>query len=228
MPKYTLAALEQTDLQTRKNPNILELGCGTGGATITLAQAFPCRILATDVEDDVLNPLKEKCKKLSFKGTIEVKHMDMRRKDISSLGKFDAIWAEGSLFIMGFKAGFEHWKSAIKPGGWMVVSDLTWLTKDRPKEVQEYFDKICTLNTIEENVRIIKETGFDEVKTFVMGKDGWMVDFYGPQKELIQKLLKNESDPKKIEMLKEKEEEIEIYEKYWQSYSYVFYICKTK
>jgi cyclopropane fatty-acyl-phospholipid synthase-like methyltransferase len=226
LPKYTIAALSQTDLQKRKNPSILELGCGTGGATVTLAQAFPCQILATDVFEEVLNPLREKCKKLTFKGKIEVKNMDMRMKDISSLGKFDAIWAEGSLFIMGFKNGFEHWKKAIKPGGWMVVSDLAWLTENPPKEVKEYFDSIYPMKTIEENVKIIKETGFEEVKTLVMEKDGWMDEFYTPQNELMQKLMKNESDQKRIEMLKEKQKEIEIYEKYWESYSYAFYICK--
>lgn len=126
---------------------------------------------------------------------------------------------------MGFKEGFENWKSALKEGGWMVVSELTWLTKNPDKTVSDYWKtNYPAMKTIEENIKIVQDAGFKVVKTIVLDKDGWMDYYYTPMKELIAKT----HDKKLLEIVQSEKSEIEIYEKNWQSYSYVFYICRKE
>jgi cyclopropane fatty-acyl-phospholipid synthase-like methyltransferase len=55
-------------------------------------------------------------------------------KDMRSLsegdGVFDLIWAEGSLFVMGFRDGLEACFARLVHGGLAAVSELAWLLPD--------------------------------------------------------------------------------------------------
>lgn len=45
---------------------------------------------------------------------------------------FGLIWSEGAIYIMGYDAGLTHWRSLLRPRGWLVVSELSWLTDQPP------------------------------------------------------------------------------------------------
>ena len=36
---------------------------------------------------------------------------------------FDIIWAEGSIYLIGFERGLKEWRQFIKPNGFLVVHD---------------------------------------------------------------------------------------------------------
>jgi len=54
------------------------------------------------------------------------------------LEHFDIIWAEGSIFIMGFEKGLKNWRNYIKPKGYLVVHEMAWLKPDAPEEIEDY------------------------------------------------------------------------------------------
>jgi SAM-dependent methyltransferase len=54
--------------------------------------------------------------------------------------EFDVIWSEGAIYNMGFAAGVSAWRRFLKPGGKLIVSEITWLTADRPAELQSHRD----------------------------------------------------------------------------------------
>lgn len=39
---------------------------------------------------------------------------------------FDLIWAEGYIYIIGFKKGLQDWKKFLKPGGYLICSEISW------------------------------------------------------------------------------------------------------
>jgi len=53
---------------------------------------------------------------------------------------FDIIWAEGSIYIIGFEKGLLEWKPMLKKGGYVAASELTWLKKDIPEELKSFFN----------------------------------------------------------------------------------------
>jgi SAM-dependent methyltransferase len=53
-------------------------------------------------------------------------------------GEFDVIWSEGAVYNMGFEAGVSAWRRFLKPGGKLIVSEITWLSATRPPELQSH------------------------------------------------------------------------------------------
>jgi SAM-dependent methyltransferase len=51
---------------------------------------------------------------------------------------FDIIWSEGAIYIMGFETGVKQWRNFLKPGGYLAVSEITWLTNKRFKGYFSY------------------------------------------------------------------------------------------
>jgi SAM-dependent methyltransferase len=56
--------------------------------------------------------------------------------------QFDLIWSEGAIFIMGFEKGLRAWKSLIRKGGFIVVSDAVRFEADPPVELMLYWEKM--------------------------------------------------------------------------------------
>jgi hypothetical protein len=45
-------------------------------------------------------------------------------------GSFDLIWAEASAYIMGVEQALEQWRPYLSDEGYLVISDLVWLSKN--------------------------------------------------------------------------------------------------
>lgn len=53
----------------------------------------------------------------------------------------DAIWSEGAIYNTGFENGVEAWRKHLKPGGILAVSEITWLTRERPADLQAHWKR---------------------------------------------------------------------------------------
>ncbi|QBF26268.1 hypothetical protein EXN22_11400 [Pseudomonas tructae] len=51
------------------------------------------------------------------------------------------LWAEGSAYIMGFANALDSWRRLLKPQGFLVVSDLIWLTAKPPARAASFWQK---------------------------------------------------------------------------------------
>ena len=63
-PNDTLGALSLIDLPKNKEVKVADLGCGTGGQTITLAQQINGQITAVDLFPAFLDKLNQQAKAL--------------------------------------------------------------------------------------------------------------------------------------------------------------------
>ena len=100
--KETLLALELTGMRHNEKIKIADIGCGTGGQTITLAQKLDAQITAVDLFPDFLDELNDKAEKLGLKEKIITLEKSMDELPFDD-EEFDIIWSEGAIYNIGFQ-----------------------------------------------------------------------------------------------------------------------------
>jgi ubiquinone/menaquinone biosynthesis C-methylase UbiE len=207
---------------------ILDVGCGKGVQTMALARLCPsCRIIATDIHQPFLDAVDEKIAAEGFSGRIKTVCASM---DDLPFGEesFDIIWAEGCSFIMGFENAVRYWKKFLKPGGYMMLSDLFWFTESPSAEAREFFAEIDpTLMIEDKGFEIIRNAGLEPVGSFRLPSQVWEESYYGNVKgkfgDLMERFKDNEAALMIIEGLKK---QIEIFDKYSDEYGYTYNVMR--
>ena len=177
-----------------EHPAILDIGCGKGVQTLELALISRSIITAIDNRSYFLDCLQNQAERSGFSDRIKCIQADMKAMTFEN-ASFDLIWSEGAVFIIGIKEGLKSWKKFIKPKGFMVLSDLVWLTESRPDEIKTYFEEecLCTL-TINEVINEAEKKGYNCTDHFTLPDDGWTEEYYLPQQHIIGKLREKYND----------------------------------
>jgi ubiquinone/menaquinone biosynthesis C-methylase UbiE len=224
---YTRKAFEV--LPQMEKPRILDIGCGPGGPTMELARISGGDVTGMDTHQPYLDVFKEKIKKAGFSGRVKAVNMSMLAMDFPE-ESFDIIWSEGSIYIMGFERGLKEWRRLIKPRGFLVVHEMTWLKPDPPKEIFDYWMKMYPgITTIPANLEIIPRCGYDVLDHFPLSEDAWWEEYYHPLEDRIKQLRQKYKDEKEVlAVLYTEQEEIELYKKYSAWYGSVFYVMQKR
>ncbi|CAF1691017.1 unnamed protein product, partial [Adineta ricciae] len=102
---------------------------------------------------------------------------------------FDIIWSEGAIYIIGFESGLIEWKDFLKNDGYLVCSELSWLTTGPPNEIHEFWSKNYPgMHSQEENFAIIKKCGYELIDSFVLDEKDWWTEYYEPMEKQIERL----------------------------------------
>ena len=210
-----------------KNPRILDIGCGPGMQTIELARLSAGQIDALDNYQPFLDQLDISVKKEGFTYKIKLVKGDMFNLAFDS-NIFNLIWSEGAIFIIGFEKGLREWKRLLPDKGYLVVSELSWLRNNVPVEVNEYLTHAYpAIKTIKENLNIIKQVGYRVIDFFILPTESWWTNYYRPIEAKLPILKeKYKNNKEKRQHIAYEEIEIEMFRKYSDYYSYVFYIMQ--
>lgn len=212
------------------NPRILDVGCGSGSQTLALARMAPCEITAVDVYDCLLNKLNENAGKENLQGTITTLNASMFELPFNA-EQFDLIWSEGSIYIMGFEKGLGEWKRFLKPGGYMVASEITWLRKDIPAEILDFWNTAYPeIGTTTEKLSVIEKCGYQPLAHLTLPQYGWQKNYYDLMEAQKQDYLIKYGHIAEARQVVELEMELEmsLYKKYNYFYSYVFYVMQLQ
>ena len=222
--EYTQKALSFCQLP--KNPQILDIGCGTGAQTISLTESTDGVITAVDYHKPFLDQLQKEVKHRSLDSRIKTLHADMNQLELKR--KFDLIWIEGAIFIIGFEKGLNEFKKFLKPGGFMALTEVAWIKENPPPEAVSFWDnEYPDIKDISSNIDIIRNAGYKLIHHFVMPRDAWD-EFYSELKVITNKIKKKYKDkPEAKKTLDMFSQEIEAYEQFGEFYGYVFYILKN-
>ncbi|MDO8840943.1 hypothetical protein [Methanocalculus sp.] len=126
---------------------------------------------------------------------------------------------------MGFSAGLTRWRSLLKDGGHLIVSELCWFESPLPDELRTYWEaNYPAISTEEERIRDAGRAGFDIIRTQRLPLQAWD-DYYQQMNPTINQ-WKEEHDPEMATFLLEMEEEIRIFREYGSFYGYTFFILK--
>lgn len=215
--------------ELKEGTRILDVGCGTGAQTVTLAEHTDAEITAVDMTPEFLIVLEDKLIKKELANRVSVFQKDMEKLDFPK-ETFDVIWSESAIYIIGFEKGLTEWRKFLKKDGYIVVSDITWLTDERPEEIENFWNESYPeINTIDEKLKVIEKAGYQSIAHFTLPESDWMVHYYNPMRASARSYLREQKyDEAAKQMLDLTENEIKLYEKYRAYYSYVFYIAQKK
>jgi len=208
-------------------PRLLDIGCGPGLQTIELAKISAGTILAIDTHQPFLDALALRAKQKGLADRISILNKSMLALDFEP-GSFDAILSEGAIYIIGFERGLREWQPLLKKGGYLAVTELSWLKPAPPAEARTFWDvDYPGMQRLEENLAAIRNTGYREVSHFVLPESSWWDDYYTPlEKRILLMIEKYRDDEKALAFLRTSQREIDLYRKYSDWYGYVFYMLQ--
>ena len=210
-----------------ENPRILDVGSGPGAQTIELARATGGQIVAVDIRQRFLDELTARAREAGVLPQIITVNVSMFDMDFPA-ESFDLIWSEGAIYIAGFAAGLGAWRRFLKPGGWIAVSELSWLVPDPPAEAVQFWARNYPgMKSIERNCQIIRETGYVDPDGFVLPVQDWWDNYYGPGQTRVSELrTKYASDPEVLAILEDEQREYDLFRVHSDTYGYVFFVMR--
>lgn len=225
-PEITVKALSFIDDLTEQS-RIADIGCGTGGQTMVLAQHAKGSITGIDLFPKFINLLNTNAAKANFQDKVRgiVGNMDDLPFQEEEL---DLIWSEGAIYNIGFERGLNEWRKFLKEGGYIAVSEVSWFTDEQPQEIVDFWKNgYPEIDSIPNKVAQMQRAGYIPIATFILPDNCWTEHFYAPQVEVQKTFLKKYAGNKTAEnfIAFERYEE-GLYEKYKAYYGYVFYIGK--
>lgn len=206
---------------------IVDIGCGTGAHTFLLAQHLPGHINAVDIFPEMIVELlgKVRDKQLQTKITGVIAPFDNLPFGKSSV---DLIWAENTISLVGFQKALKQWKELVKPGGTIAFTIKTWLTGERPPEIQDYANRYFSdTGTIPAYSEILQKCGYEPVAHFIARshsfREGYREHFSALVPLLLQKYIRRQAIDT---FLRRQERSMELLHRYQDYYNDVFFICK--
>lgn len=221
----TLKALSMYKMRN-DNHSVLDIGCGNGIHTMILAENMKnSSILAIDNHPSFIDNLNEKAKELGFSNRVKGKCISMFEMHFED-NSFDLIWSEGAIYIAGFENGLRDWKRFLKDDGYLTCSEISWLVDSPSQEIYEFWhSEYPKMDTIENKIKQIENAGYTYKSHFISPVTDWTDNYYTPLENNLnimrEKYIDNEIAQQVIAIL---QKEIDLYKKYKDEYSYVFYI----
>jgi len=225
-PGATLKALSFID-NMHEESSIADLGCGTGAQTMVLAQNTPGNITAIDLFPGFIDKLNDNVQKLNLQSRVKGVVGSMDKLDFQ-LNELDLIWCEGAIYNIGFEKGMNYWNKFLKKGGYVAVTEASWFTEKRPKEIFDFWNEAYPgIDTIPNKITQMQKAGYVVTASFILPETCWIDNFFVPeitaQKIFLNKYKGNKSAE---EFVKYEKRGAELYNKYKEYYGYVFYIGK--
>jgi len=223
----TEKAVDLAMLDASASLRIADIGCGTGSSAMLLARLLNARITAVDFLQDFLKALENRAEKMGLTEKIRTLNRSMDNLPFGD-EEYDVIWSEGAIYNVGFEKGVKAWRRFLKTGGMMVVSEITWLTADRPSELQEYWqNEYPAIDTASSKIEIMENNGYSPVAYFVLPEQCWLDNYYRPMQDSFEAFLKRIGNSERAQTIVNAEKkEIALYEKYKAHYSYGVYIAR--
>ncbi len=225
-PEVTVKALSFINNLTEKSV-IADLGCGTGGQTMVLAQHTPGSITGIDIFPEFIDLFNAQAGELHLRNKVKgivgsMDNLPFKKEEL------DLIWSEGAIYNIGFQRGLREWREFLKSGGYIAVTESSWFTDTRPEEIENYWmQHYPEIDTIPNKVAQIQKAGYIPVATFILPENCWTEHYFAPmakaQEMFLEKYAGNETAEKFVSF---QIKDAEIYRKYKEFYGYVFYIAR--
>ena len=221
----TLKALSFITGLTDKS-KIADIGCGTGGQTMTLGKNTPCEIIGIDVWEDFIHKFNQNSLDHNLQNRVKGIVGNMENLPFQE-EELDLIWSEGSIYNIGFERGLREWRRFLKIGGYIAITENTWFSEERPAEIQEFWQKTYPeIDIVSNKVAQMGKAGYLLIATYILPETIW-TDYYSMQALNIDTFLnKHKGNKTAEEFARSQRYEAELYNKYKEYYGYMFYIGK--
>ncbi|MEX0329386.1 MAG: methyltransferase domain-containing protein [Ruegeria sp.] len=223
----TRRAIELAGLNDKNPLQIADIGCGTGAASLILAGDLQADVTAIDLLPQFLTELNRRAEQLGLGQRITTRTASMDALPFQDAA-FDVLWSEGAIYNVGFETGIQNWRKYLKPGGILAVSELTWLTQDRPDELTQHWNREYPEVALP-SVKIaqLEAHGYETLGYFPLSPDCWRDEYYDPMQRRFDAFLeKNNHSGEAKALIKAEQAEMDLYERNAAYVSYGFYVAR--
>lgn len=223
----TNLAISLAKIDNERFYKVADIGCGTGGQTLTLAKSLKGEIIAVDLFEEFLEELNERQRSEMLTAQIRILSASMDKLPFKK-NEFDIIWSEGAVYNIGFKNGISYWKEFLKPGGILAVSELSWTTNNRPKELEDFWNgEYSEMDTIAGKIKVLEEAGYKVLGHFILSDECWLDSYYNPLLDAHKDFMEDFGQDEMAKMIVERDrQEVNFYMQYKDYYSYGFYLAQ--
>jgi len=223
----TRRSMELAGLDRSRRLKIADIGCGTGASALLLAKGLDADIVAVDFLPAFLDELQTRANDAGVADRITTLNCSMDALPFTA-GEFDVIWSEGAVYNMGFEVGVSAWSRFLKPGGKLVVSEITWLRATRPAELQSHWEReYPEIDVASAKIGILERHGYSLEGYFVLPKHCWLENYYRPMQSRFDAFLERHGRSGEAKAIVDAEHhEIDLYEKHSDSFGYGVYVAK--
>ncbi|ABC32976.1 SAM-dependent methyltransferase [Hahella chejuensis KCTC 2396] len=202
--------------------SIIDIGCGKGFSTRLLAQHTQAQIVALDNEQSALDELGECLTAQGLDARVTLSCASMTEPPFTP-ESFDCIWSEAAAYIMGVEQALTQWRTFLTDSGYMVLSDLVWLTEGpNPEAVEFWKGEYPDMQKVEKRLKQIRQAGFQVIDHFTLSEQAWH-DYYQPLKARVAEVKASMPTSTAIADM---EQEIAIYERYLGEFGYHMFVLQ--
>ncbi|ROQ35447.1 putative N-acetyltransferase YhbS [Streptomyces sp. PanSC19] len=161
-----------------ERPRVLDLGCGPGRSALLLAAEAGAEVTAVDTHEPFLAELREAAAARGLDGAIRTVNADMRALPFPD-GSFDLVWAESSVFVLGFDRALAAWRRLLAPGGTLVLTECVWTTEEPGPAARAFWEEHYALRTVAGNAAAAVAAGYHVLGTVPQPESDWD-EYYVP------------------------------------------------
>jgi len=209
--------------ETLRVERVLDLGCGTGGSTLVLAEDTGAHVTAVDVHPPYLATLRARAEERGLADRITTVAADMA--DAASLGTgFDLVWAEGSAYSIGFEHALRRWHPLLRSGGCLVVTELVWFAAEPAEDARAFFaDEYPDMRDEATCIDQARSARYDVLDSFRLPADDWHAYYAGVEARLRDAVSRRGELGIYAAMRRERE----VYEAFGDDYGYVCLVLRV-
>ncbi|MFF9341161.1 MULTISPECIES: GNAT family N-acetyltransferase [unclassified Streptomyces] len=159
-------------------PRVLDLGCGPGRSALLLAAEAGAEVTAVDTHEPFLGELRAAAASRGLGDAVRPVLGDMGALPFPD-GSFDLVWAESSVFVIGFDRALAEWRRLLAPGGTLVLTECVWTTDAPAEGARAFWDEHYPLRTVPELVAAAVGAGYHVLGTFTQPDGDWD-EYYVP------------------------------------------------
>ncbi len=215
------------DLPLGTGARILDLGCGTGRQTLTLARLAPdATILAVELMPPMVAFANERIAAAGLAPRVGVREGSMI-EDALIAERASLIWSEGAIYNVGVEAGLRAWSGYLVAGGCVAFTEVSWLGEARPADARRFWQAAYPeMKSIDENLATIAACGYAPLAHFTLPVSDWW-SYYDHLEPSYRALREKYADrPDALAALESQRAEQDVYRAYSDAYGYEFYLAR--
>lgn len=215
------------DLPLGTGSRILDLGCGTGRQTLTLARLAPdATILGVELMPPMVAFANERIAAAGLAPRVGVREGSMV-EDALIAEHASLIWSEGAIYNVGVEAGLRAWSGYLVAGGCVAFTEVSWLGEARPAAARHFWQAAYPeMKSIDENLATIAACGYAPLAHFTLPVSDWS-SYYDHLEPNYRALREKYADrPDALAALESQRLEQDVYRACSDAYGYEFYLAR--